>query len=105
MTKSDLIDRMASGQTSLSERDVEDSVKALLQQMSDALASGDRIENRGSELTAAPDQCREDRMQRPDRSRPASAAPQPSALVTPCRSAAVGADCLGACAAGCAFGW
>ena len=47
MTKSDLIDRMASEQTSRSERDVEDSVKALLQQMSDALASGDRIEIRG----------------------------------------------------------
>ena len=47
MTKSDLIDRMASGQTSRSERDLEDSVKALLQQMSDALASGDRIEIRG----------------------------------------------------------
>ncbi len=47
MTKSDLIDLMASEQSNLSERDVEFAVKAMLQQMSDALASGERIEIRG----------------------------------------------------------
>jgi len=47
MTKSDLIDLMASGQSTLSERDVEYAVKVMLQQMSDALASGERIEIRG----------------------------------------------------------
>ena len=47
MTKSDLIDRMAAGQSTLGELDVELAVKALLQQMSDALASGERIEIRG----------------------------------------------------------
>ena len=47
MTKSDLIDLMASGQRTLSERDVELAVKAMLQQMSDALASCERIEIRG----------------------------------------------------------
>ena len=47
MTKSDLIAALASEQKSLSERDVDLAVKALLQQMSDALASGKRIEIRG----------------------------------------------------------
>lgn len=47
MTKSNLIDVMATGQDSLSERDAEFAVKAMLQQMSDALASGERIEIRG----------------------------------------------------------
>ena len=47
MTKSDLIDLMASEQSNLSERDAEFAVKAMLQQMSDALASGERIEIRG----------------------------------------------------------
>jgi len=47
MTKSDLIDRMAADQPTLSEQDVELAVRALLQQMSDALASGERIEIRG----------------------------------------------------------
>ena len=47
MTKSDLIDLMASEQSNLSERDVEFAVKAMLQQMSEALASGERIEIRG----------------------------------------------------------
>jgi len=37
LTKSDLIDRMAADQQSLSERDVEFAVKALLEQMSDAV--------------------------------------------------------------------
>jgi integration host factor subunit beta len=47
MTRSDLIDLLAADQTSLSGRDVELAVKAMLQQMSDALASGERIEIRG----------------------------------------------------------
>ena len=47
MTKSDLIEQMASEQSTLSARDVELAVKAMLQQMSDALASGERIEIRG----------------------------------------------------------
>ena len=47
MTKSDLIDRMVADQSMLDGRDVELAVKALLQQMSDALASGERIEIRG----------------------------------------------------------
>ncbi len=47
MTEADLIDSMASGQSTLSERDLELAVKAMLQQMSDALASGERIEIRG----------------------------------------------------------
>ena len=47
MTKSDLIDLMARGQSTFSERDVEFAVKVLLQQMSDSLASGERIEIRG----------------------------------------------------------
>ena len=47
MTKSDLIDLMASEQSNLSERDVEFAIKAILQQMSNALASGERIEIRG----------------------------------------------------------
>lgn len=47
MTRSDLIERMASAQHQLDERDVELAVKTMLQQMSDALASGERIEIRG----------------------------------------------------------
>ena len=47
MTKSDLIDLMASDQSTPSERDVEFAVKAMLQQMSDVLAAGERIEIRG----------------------------------------------------------
>ena len=47
MTRSDLIERMASAQHLLDERDMELAVKAMLQQMSDALASGERIEIRG----------------------------------------------------------
>jgi len=42
-----LIDQLAAGQTTLSERDVELAVSAMLQQMSDALAAGMRIEIRG----------------------------------------------------------
>jgi len=47
MNKSDLIECIASGQNHLSERDVELAVKAMLQLMSDVLASGERIEIRG----------------------------------------------------------
>lgn len=47
MTKSDLIDHMVADQSMLDGRDVEFAVEALLQQMSDALASGERIEIRG----------------------------------------------------------
>jgi integration host factor subunit beta len=47
MTKSDLIDFMTRAQSTLSERDVELAVKTMLQQMSDALAAGKRIEVRG----------------------------------------------------------
>ena len=47
MTKSNLIDLMTRAQSTLSERDVELAVKTMLQQMSDTLAAGKRIEVRG----------------------------------------------------------
>ena len=47
MTKSELIAVLAQKQPSLSERDVEFAVNAVLRQMSDALAAGERIEIRG----------------------------------------------------------
>ena len=47
MTKSDLIDRLASEQTHLAVKDIELSVKQILDQMTRALATGDRIEIRG----------------------------------------------------------
>ncbi len=47
MTKSDLIEALAFGQTHLATRDVELSVKILLEEMSNTLAGGDRIEIRG----------------------------------------------------------
>jgi integration host factor subunit beta len=47
VTKSDLIDLLAADQSTFCERDVELAVKAMLQQMSDALAFGERIEIRG----------------------------------------------------------
>ena len=47
MTRSDLIKRMVSRQRGLAERDVDLAVKVMLQLMSDALASGGRIEIRG----------------------------------------------------------
>jgi integration host factor subunit beta len=47
MTKSELIGAIASGQDTLSERDVELAVKVIVDVMSDALASGERIEIRG----------------------------------------------------------
>lgn len=47
MTKSELIEALASRQLHLAANDVELAVKSLLQQMSQALAEGDRIEIRG----------------------------------------------------------
>lgn len=47
MTKSEIIDILSRKQSHLSGRDVELSVKILLEQMSDTLASGNRIEIRG----------------------------------------------------------
>jgi integration host factor subunit beta len=47
MTKSEIIDILARKQSHLSSRDVELSVKILLEQMSDTLADGKRIEIRG----------------------------------------------------------
>ena len=47
MTKSELIDRMATNQQQLAQRDVELAVKTLLEQMSESLAGGQRIEIRG----------------------------------------------------------
>lgn len=47
MTKSELMKRMASGQDHLEETDVVAAVKALLDRLRDALATGERIEIRG----------------------------------------------------------
>ena len=47
MTKSDLIEVIAKEQKHLASRDVELAVKCILEQMSQALASGERIEIRG----------------------------------------------------------
>jgi integration host factor subunit beta len=47
MTKSELIERIAHRQSHLAYKDVEFSVKALLEQMSKSLAKGERIEIRG----------------------------------------------------------
>jgi integration host factor subunit beta len=47
MTKSDLIEALAYKQTHLPAKDVELSVKIILEQMSNALSSGGRIEIRG----------------------------------------------------------
>ncbi|VAX10630.1 Integration host factor beta subunit [hydrothermal vent metagenome] len=47
MTKSDLIEAIAKQQSHLAHRDVELAVKCMLEQMSQALATGDRIEIRG----------------------------------------------------------
>ncbi len=47
MTKSELINLLAGHQAQLQPRDVELAVKELLEQMSAALARGDRIEVRG----------------------------------------------------------
>ena len=47
MTKSELIEHIASHQTQLSLKDVELAVKKVLDYMSEALATGERIEIRG----------------------------------------------------------
>jgi integration host factor subunit beta len=47
MTKSELIELIASRQTQLSAKDVELAVKTILEHMSQTLASGERIEIRG----------------------------------------------------------
>jgi len=47
MTKSELIEIIAAKQTQLSAKDVELAVKTLLEQMSETLAAGNRIEIRG----------------------------------------------------------
>ncbi len=47
MTKSELIEAIAHKQVHLAYKDVELSVKAMLEQMSRALSSGERIEIRG----------------------------------------------------------
>jgi integration host factor subunit beta len=47
MTKSELIERIVTKQPQLSAKDVELAVKTILEQMAQALASGDRIEIRG----------------------------------------------------------
>lgn len=47
MTKSELIEIIASNQQHLAYKDVEVAVKTLLEQMSEALSSGQRIEIRG----------------------------------------------------------
>jgi len=47
MTKSELIDAIAKQQSHLAHQDIELAVKCMLEQMSQTLASGDRIEIRG----------------------------------------------------------
>jgi len=47
MTRADLIDVLSQEQRQLSDRDVELVVKTILEQMSGALATGERIEIRG----------------------------------------------------------
>lgn len=47
MTKSDLIEILSERQSLLNYRDVELAVKLILEQMSESLSSGDRIEIRG----------------------------------------------------------
>lgn len=47
MTKSEIIDLLSRKQSHLSAKDVEWAVKILLEQMSDALSGGERIEVRG----------------------------------------------------------
>jgi len=47
MTKSELIEKLAEQQQHLSHTDVDLAVRSIIEQMSTALASGDRIEIRG----------------------------------------------------------
>ena len=47
MTKSDLIEKMSFSQGQLAYRDIELSVKAIIEKMADRLSSGERVEIRG----------------------------------------------------------
>lgn len=47
MTKSELIERLASKQLQLSAKEVEDAIKQLIEQMAETLENGERIEIRG----------------------------------------------------------
>lgn len=47
MTKSELIERIATHQLDLSPRDIEQGIKTILEQMTQSLAMGERIEIRG----------------------------------------------------------
>ena len=47
MTKSELIEKLAEQQKHLSQTDVDLAVRSIIEQMSSALAAGDRIEIRG----------------------------------------------------------
>ncbi len=47
ITKSELIEKIAQKQSHLQHKDIELSVKSVIEQMSDALSSGERIEIRG----------------------------------------------------------
>jgi len=47
MTKSELIERIVGSQVQLSSKDVELAIKTMLEQMSQALSTGERIEIRG----------------------------------------------------------
>ena len=47
MTKSDLIEKLSEKQSMLNYRDVELAVKLVIEQMSESLSGGDRIEIRG----------------------------------------------------------
>ncbi|BAJ02046.1 integration host factor subunit beta [Shewanella violacea] len=47
MTKSELIEKLASRQSQLSAKEVESAIKEMLEQMAQTLESGDRIEIRG----------------------------------------------------------
>lgn len=47
MTKSELIEKLATRQSQLSAKEVESAIKVMLEQMADTLEGGDRIEIRG----------------------------------------------------------
>ncbi|MGS0681637.1 integration host factor subunit beta [Shewanella sp. 125m-7] len=47
MTKSELIEKLATRQSQLSAKEVEAAIKEMLEQMADTLEAGDRIEIRG----------------------------------------------------------
>lgn len=47
ITKSELIEKISQKQSHLQHKDIELSVKSIIEQMSDALSSGERIEIRG----------------------------------------------------------